>query len=228
MVRFLKFLVAIFLLPTLALLFAVVVKIIGGVLGHTATVIPFGVGIALYVILHYTVYDFSRPYVFIHEMTHAFAAWLCGYHVSKISVKKNSGFVKMDQTNTFVVLSPYFIAGYVWILAAVYAVASLFADVTPYRMYFLGLLGFFMAFHFVQTFHTLWEADQPDLKLAGGKVFSLVTIVLVNLIVLAVTLKILFPQEVSLGRDLMEVLKGTLTVWRIIVNYIMEAFINTL
>lgn len=228
MVRFLKFLLAVFLLPTLALLVAVVFKIVWSVLGQTQTVIPFAVGAGLYIVLHYTVYNFSRFYVFIHEMTHAFAAWLCGYHVSKISVKKDSGFVKMDKTNTFVVLAPYFVAGYVWLGALVYGVASLCTDVTPYRVWFLGYLGFFMAFHFVQTFHTLWEADQPDLKLAGGKVFSLVTIVLVNLAVLAVSLKILFPQEVPLGAYLLDTVKGTLTVWRIIVNYIVEVFINTL
>ena len=84
-----------------------------------------------------------------------------------------------------------------------------------------------MAFHFVQTFHTLWEADQPDLKMAGGKFFSCVTIVLVNMLVLALVLKILFPQDVFLGRAASQVVYQTATTARIIVNYILGKFRQT-
>ena len=228
MIKFLKFLIAFLLLPSIAWAVAEGVRIFGPVLGHYQIAWPFFVGMVLYPVLHYTVYDFSRPYVFIHEMTHALCAWMCGYKVTKISVKKNDGYVKMNKTNTFVVLAPYFIPGYLLITALLYVIASGATDVTVFRPYVLGLIGFFLSFHFVQTFHTLWEADQPDLELAGGKMFSLVSIVLANLFILAIVLKVLYPQEVHLRAALVNVAKGTLTTWRIIVDYIVEWFINTL
>lgn len=227
MIKFLKFLLAIVLLPTVVLAAAETFYLFLPLVGNWKTFLPFLIGIVLYVVLHYRVYNFSRPYVFIHEITHAVAAWLCGYRVSKISVKKDNGFVKMDKTNTFVVLAPYFIPGYVVLTILLYILISLFVSLEPYNNYVLGLIGFLMAFHFIQTFHTLWEADQPDLQLAGGKVFSLVAIVLANLFILACVLKILFPAEVQLLLAGKNVVKGTVTVWRIIVNYIVEHISNS-
>lgn len=228
MARFLKFLIAFLLLPSLIWAMAELVRIFKPVLGHWQTAWPFFAGVVLYPVLHYTLYDFSRPYVFVHEMTHALCAWLCGYKVTKISIKKNDGYVKMNKTNTFVVLAPYFIPGYLLATALVYGIIGLSTDASPYRPYALGLTGFFLSFHFVQTFHTLWEAEQPDLELAGGKVFSLVTIVLVNLVILSCVLKVLYPQEVHLRTALVNVAKGTLATWRIIVDYIVEWLINIL
>jgi len=228
MIKFLKFLIAVLLLPSLGVAVAQGVRIFVPVLGHWQTAWPFFAGLVFYPILHYTVYDFSRPYVFVHEMTHAVCAWLCGYRVTKISVKKNEGYVKMNKTNTFVVLAPYFIPGYLLLTAGIYIVSGWATDVTAFRPYVLGLVGFFLSFHFVQTFHTLWQADQPDLELAGGKVFSLVAIVLANLIILSLVLKGLYPQEVHLRAAFLNVIKGTLTVWRIIVDYIVEWIINVL
>ena len=227
MIKFLKFLLAIVLLPTVVLAAAETFYLFLPLVGNWKTFLPFLIGIVLYVVLHYRVYNFSRPYVFIHEITHAVAAWLCGYRVSQISVKKDNGFVKMYKTNTFVVLAPYFIPGYVVLTILLYILISLFVSLEPYNNYVLGLIGFLMAFHFVQTFHTLWEADQPDLQLAGGKVFSLVAIVLANLFILACVLKILFPAEVQLLLAGKNVVKGTVTVWRIIVNYIVEHISNS-
>lgn len=228
MVRFFKFILALLLLPTLVLTGAELVGLFKAILGQWKNISLFCSGAAAYCIIHFAWYDFSRFYVFGHEMTHALAAFLCGYRVHKISVKKDNGFVKMDKTNVFVVLAPYFVPFYTLVFAFWYMMGGLFVDLAPYGAYMLFAVGFLTAFHLVQTFKTLWEADQPDLKLAGGKIFSLVTIILVNLIVLACVLKILFPQEVHLMQAALHVLKGSLNVWRIIVNYIVEQIINTL
>ena len=226
MARLIKFLVAVLLLPTLLLASVELLHLFLAVLGQWKTAAFFFGGALLYAIIHYALYDFSRIYVFGHEMTHAIAALLCGYKVHKISVKKDNGFVKMDQTNTFVVLAPYFVPFYTLVFAGIYGVTACFIDLAPYSAYLLALVGFLTAFHLVQTFQTLWEADQPDLKLAGGKIFSLVTIILVNMLVLACVLKILFPQAIDLTAAGLHVLRGTLNIWRIIVNYIVERIIN--
>ncbi len=222
MVKLLKFLLAIILFPITLLVIVEDGRILLGVVEHLSAAISFLLGAVVYASIHYRYYNFSRMYVFMHEMTHAVAAILCGIRIQDISIGKESGYVKMQRTNTFVVLAPYFVPGYVILIAMLYLLLSFFIDLTPYRQIVLFFVGFFMAFHFIQTFHTLWEADQPDLKLAGGKVFSFVSIVLANMLVLAVVLKILFPQAVDLYGAIQEVAHQTGTGARIIVNYILE------
>ncbi len=226
MVRLLKLLIALLLLPTAVLTFAQTVRILLAVLGQLSAAVSFVAGLVVYSGIHYGYYNFSRPYVFAHEITHALAALLCGCRIKDVSIGQDSGYVKMDRCNAFVVLAPYFVPAYVIAAALVYVIADLFVDVSPYRQVFLFVIGFFMAFHFIQTFKTLFEADQPDLKLAGGKVFSVVMITLANLVVLAVVLKALFPETVSLLEAGKNVLAGTVNIWRIIVNYIVEKAIN--
>ena len=226
MVRLLKLLIALLLLPTAVLTFAQTVRILLAVLGQLSAAVSFIAGLVVYSGFHYGYYNFSRPYVFAHEITHALAALLCGCRIKDVSIGQDSGYVKMDRCNAFVVLAPYFVPAYVIAAALVYVIADLFVDVSPYRQVFLFVIGFFMAFHFIQTFKTLFEADQPDLKLAGGKVFSVVMITLANLVVLAVVLKALFPETVSLLEAGKNVLAGTVNIWRIIVNYIVEKAIN--
>ena len=222
MIRLVKFLLGLVLLPITAVIIWEDLRILAGVLEHFTAAVSFIAGAAVYAFIHYKWYNFSRPYVFIHEMTHALAAFLCGIRIKKVSVGQESGYVKMSRTNTFVVLAPYFVPGYVILLALLYILLSFWWDLTPYRQLMLFLVGFLMAFHFIQTFHTLWEADQPDLTIAGGKFFSCVTIVLANTLVLAVVLKILFPQEVYLWQAVKQVAIQIYTGGKIIVNYIME------
>lgn len=227
MARFIKFLIAVLLLPTLLLAGVELLHLFIQVLGQWEAAALFFGGALLYGIIHYSWYNFSRIYVFGHEMTHALAALLCGYKVHKISVKKDNGFVKMDKTNTFVVLAPYFVPFYTLVFAGIYIVVGLFTNLSAYANLMLFAVGFLTSFHLIQTFQTLWEADQPDLKLAGGKIFSLVTIGLVNLLVLALVLKILFPQVVHLKTAGLHVWQGTVNLWRIVVNYIVEQVFNT-
>lgn len=224
--RLLKLLVALILLPTAVLTFAETVRILLAVFGQLSAAVSFVAGIIIYSAIHYGYYDFSRPYVFAHEMTHALAALMCGCRIKDVSVGKDSGYVKMDSCNAFVVLAPYFVPIYVIAAAFVYMIAELFVEVAPYRQGFLFVIGFLTAFHFIQTFKTLFEAEQPDLKLAGGKIFSVVMITLANLVVLALVLKALFPETVLLVQAGKNVVLGTVNVWRIIVNYIMEKAIN--
>ena len=224
MLRILKFLLAIVLLP---FTFWVALEdglILLGVVEHLGAAISFLLGAAIYAAIHYKYYNFSRPYVLVHEITHAVAAILCCIRIKDVNVGQDSGYVKMSRTNTFVVLAPYFVPGYVVLIALIYLFLGCWVDLTPYRQVFLFAVGFFMAFHFIQTFHTLWEADQPDLKLAGGKFFSCVTSILVNLVVLAIVLKILFPQEVFLLESVRRVAAQAAKCGQIIVHYILGLF----
>lgn len=222
MSKFWKFLLALILLPITCVVVWQEIRLLLGVLEHCSAAISFVAGIVVYSIIHYKWYNFSRPYVFMHELTHAIVAILCGARIKDVHIGKESGYVKMSHTNTFIALAPYFVPGYVVCVAMLYLIISFFADVTPYQQVVLFLVGFFMAFHFIQTFHTLWEADQPDLELAGGKFFSCVTIVLANMLVLAVVLKILFPADVALLEAFRQVVRHVSKGGQIIVNYMKE------
>ena len=222
MSKFWKFLLALILFPITCLVVWQDVRILLGVLGHLSAAISFVLGAVVYSVIHYKWYNFSRMYVFMHEITHAVVALLCGVRIKNVHVGKESGYVKMNRTNTFIALAPYFVPGYVVCVALLYILLSFFMDLSPYRQVVLFLVGFFMAFHFIQTFHTLWETDQPDLELAGGRFFSCVSIVLANMLVLAGVLKILFPQDVQLLIAVKELMQQISTGGKIIVNYILE------
>ena len=218
--RFLKFLLAVCLLPTVFFTLVETSRLFIQVMSQWRLMLLFLGGGGAYALIHFGCYNFSRWYVLGHEVTHAVAALLCGSRVQDISVREESGYVKMDRANAWIVLAPYIVPGYVILTFLCYLVLDLCVDVSPYRPFFIFTVGFFTAFHWIQTVKTLLEADQPDLKLAGGKVFSYIIIGLVNLLVLAVVLKGLFPQTVSLALAAERIVAGSLNVWRIIVNYI--------
>lgn len=227
MKKFLKFLIAILLLPTAFFCVAEALGALWNVLKDFQTAVEFLAGAAVYGAIHFCGYHFDKMYVWGHETTHAALAMLFGFRVHSMEVNKDSGYVKMDGTNAAVVLAPYILPLYAVLAGLVYVGASLFTDVTPYRPAFVFLIGFFMAFHFVQTFKTLWETEQPDLKLAGGAVFSVVVIILCNAAVLALVLKCLFPDKVLLGQMLRGAAVSTYNVWKIVINYIVEQMLSS-
>lgn len=217
-----KLLAALLLLPTV---FWVGVETLGAfwrVLQDFQVAVGLVAGAALYCVIHYGGYRFERLYVWGHEATHAVAAMLFGFRVHSMTVHKDSGHVKMDQCNAAVALAPYIVPVYVMLTGLVYGGLSLFQPVEPYRPAFVFVIGFFMAFHFVQTFHTLWEADQPDLHVAGGRIFSSVMIVLGNALLLVGVLWCLFPQKVHVADMGRAVAWHTYTSWKFGLAYMWE------
>ncbi len=212
--KWIKLLIAIMLLPTVFWVGLETVGVFVNILQDFQVAVGLLAGAALYCVIHFGGYKFERMYVWAHETTHAVAAMLCGYRVHSITVNKDNGSVKMDRYNTVVVLAPYFVPFYAILTGLLYLAIDLFVDASPYRAAFVFTVGFFMAFHFVQTFQTLWEVDQPDLHLAGGRIFSSVMIILCNALVLVLVLKLLFPQRVHLLEMAQAIGAGTWKVWQ--------------
>ncbi|MDD2806840.1 MAG: hypothetical protein PHV33_14915, partial [Elusimicrobiales bacterium] len=73
-----------------------------------------------------------------------------------------------------------------------------FADVRPYRPWFLAAAGFTLAFHLLHTADILSGPVQSDLKKAGGPVFSIPLLLLLNCLALAAAIKMLFPGLLSM------------------------------
>lgn len=135
----------------------------------------------------------KRLYVAAHELTHALAAVFSGVRVRKISVKRQSGYVLLDSTNSFISLAPYFIPLYTLVVAAAYWLAGRFWPVAHLRPWFLAAAGFTLTFHILHTADVLTGPVQSDLKKAGGPVFSLPLLLLLNCLGLAAAVKLLFP-----------------------------------
>ena len=224
MKNFLKFLLAVFLLPFVFWITVETVLACWNVFRNFQNAVEFLAGIGVYCVIHWKLYRFERMYVFGHEITHAVVAMLFGFRVHDMHVGKNGGHVKMDRSNSVVALAPYCIAFYVLLVGLIYVAMSLFYPVEKARIVFVFLTGFFMAFHFVQTIQTLWETKQPDLKMAGGTVFSIIMILLSNALMLTLVLKCLFPEDVNLLKMARESINGTYHLWQFVINYIISLF----
>lgn len=214
--------VAVLLLPTVFFVLAETFGACWSVLKDFQTAVGFLAGGALYGVIHFAGFHFDRMYVWGHETTHAVAAMLFGFRVHSMTVNKDSGHVKMDRCNAAVVLAPYVVPLYALMAGLGYLALELCIDAVPYRPVFVFVAGFLMTFHYVQTVKTLWETQQPDLRLAGGRIFSVVMIVLCNAVVLTLVLKTLFPERVALGAMARAIAVSTYNTWKIVINYIME------
>jgi hypothetical protein len=139
-----------------------------------------------------------RLYVTAHELTHALAALATGTKIHRISVRRNSGYVLLDSTNAFISLAPYFVPFYTLAVSAAYWTAGRAWDLAPYRAWFLAAAGFTLAFHLLHTADILAGPVQSDLRKAGGPIFSLPLLLLLNCLGLAAALKLLFPELLSL------------------------------
>lgn len=214
--------VAVLLLPTVFFVLAETFGACWSVLKDFQTAVGFLAGGALYGVIHFAGFHFDRMYVWGHETTHAVSAMLFGFRVHSMTVNKDSGHVKMDRCNAAVVLAPYVVPLYALMAGLGYLALELCIDAAPYRPVFVFVAGFLMTFHYVQTVKTLWETQQPDLRLAGGRIFSVVMIVLCNAVVLTLVLKTLFPERVALGAMARAIAVSTYNTWKIVINYIME------
>lgn len=171
--------------------------ILAPALGRFSVTLPLLCGALACLLFHWAGRG-KRLYVTAHELTHALAAVFSGVRIRKISVKKNSGYVLLDSTNAFISLAPYVIPLYTLAVASAYWLAGRYWDAAPLRPWFLAAAGFTLAFHLLHTADVLAGPVQSDLRKAGGPVFSLPLLLLLNCLGLAAALKMLFPGLLSL------------------------------
>jgi len=180
--KWLKFLIAIALLPVCAgaaMALWHVLRVTGG--ADTAW-IPFLGGVACWCVIFFLL---PRPmwiYVFGHELTHALWTWAFGGSVKRMKVSSSGGHVVINKTNFLITLAPYFFPLYAVMVIAGFALGNLIWDWRPFLIYFDLLLGAAYAFHVTLTFHTL-QTRQTDIT-SQGYLFSAVVIFLGNVAVL--------------------------------------------
>ncbi|MEY2564593.1 MAG: hypothetical protein QOH88_2786 [Verrucomicrobiota bacterium] len=205
--RWVKFVVAIFLLPLCAVLTQTFFTVFA-----RATVTQrlwageefwfFSLGTVLWLIAFFGLPRPMLVYVFGHELTHAFWVLLMGGRVSRFKVARHGGHIVTDRNNFWIALAPYFFPLYSLIIIGAYGALSLFFNVRPYGRVLYALIGATWTFHF--TF-TCWMIPKKQTDLTDhGTFFSLVVIYLMNLVVLSVMLVLASAQITfaDLGADL--------------------------
>jgi hypothetical protein len=204
--RWVKFVVAIFLLPLCAVLTQTFFTVFA-----RATVTQhlwaaeefwfFSLGAVLWLIAFFGLPRPMLVYVFGHELTHALWVVLMGGRVTRFKVGREGGHIVTDRNNFWIALTPYFFPLYSLLIIAGYGIAGLFFKVQPYGRLLYALIGATWTFHF--TF-TCWMIPKKQTDLTDhGTFFSLVVIYLMNLALLSVMLVLASPQIAfaDLGRE---------------------------
>jgi hypothetical protein len=221
--RPLKFIIGFLLLPTALFIFLGFADILWALVKSWQITLWFLLGMVLYLLLHRFVYGFGRLYVLAHEATHAAAALFCGHRVESMAVNEDSGNVKVSGVNTFILLAPYVLPLFAFATVFAYYVISLF-DAAVDRRIFVFLFGFFTAHHFIHTYKALTDAEQSDIKMAGGNLFSFVIIASLNLCVMLLLLEMFFPGVVPAWSIIKKVFVNTRDFWVFAGKFIIRVF----
>jgi hypothetical protein len=176
--KWIKFFIAVLLLPVCAGMAMALGAILRACGGADTTWIPFLAGVACWCVIFYLLPKPMWIYVFGHELTHALWVWLFGGRVKKLKVTSGGGHVIITKTNFLIALAPYFFPLYAVILIAVFAAGHLIWGWERFFAFFDLLLGMAYAFHVSLTFHAL-QTQQSDIT-SQGYLFSGIVIFLGN------------------------------------------------
>lgn len=233
MANFLRFLVALALLPTCwafvrAFVDALRSLVVDHGVGFSAETIAFLGGMVSFGLAWTLLSHPVRAYVFAHELTHALWGLAFGAIPSRLRVGRKGGSVQLSKSNMLITLAPYFFPFYAFVVILAAVVTYALAHRLPCLPLWMFLIGFTWSFHLLFTLETLSER-QSDITLYG-RVFSWVFIFLANvalvLAFLAATTELSFSQlwailrdrlisvHVGLGRSAAAVWRWTLDAFR--------------
>jgi len=163
-------------------------KALGMVFGKsgdaTTTWVPLISGAACWLSIYMLLPRPMWVYVFGHELTHAFWAWLFGAEVKKFKASSKGGHVVITKTNFIIALAPYFFPIYAVLVVGVFLAGHLIWNWKCFLVWFHLLVGAAYAFHVTLTAHVL-QTRQSDIT-SQGYLFSAVIIFLGNVSVLLV------------------------------------------
>ncbi|WP_428897896.1 hypothetical protein Dip518_000083 [Parelusimicrobium proximum] len=227
--KIIKIIIAVFLLPAVYFTVKECAVASARITLDVRIAAVFIAGGVFYILQHFFMYNFSRFYVAAHEFTHALAAMFFGFKVHSVKIKKNSGHVKLSDYNTAVLLAPYILPLYFVICAIIcFILYKNGLNTALYKNTYAFVLGFLWFMHIIHTVKTISETEQPDLKMAGGAIFSVIIILFANVLILLVFLGILFPEYLPVWSILKNIVSDTVIVWKKVLNYILESIIKIL
>jgi hypothetical protein len=180
--KWIKFIIALLLLPICAGALRALWLVLRAGYGADTVWMPLLGGAACWIVIFLMLPKPMWIYVFGHELTHAIWTWLFGGQVKKMKVTSKGGHVLISKTNFLIALAPYFFPLYAFIVIGGFALGDFIWHWHGYQVWFHLLLGAAYAFHLTLTFHVL-QTQQSDIT-SQGYLFSAVVIFLGNAIVL--------------------------------------------
>ncbi len=184
MVRFLKMLAGLALLPGCWAVSAAVYTLYGtsvdtgSAAGWEAWALP--IGFAAWVATYFLLPRPVRAYVLGHELTHALWALMMGARIGRMKIGRTGGHVMLSKSNFLITLAPYFFPFYTFLVIAAYYLAGLWIDVEGSRAWWLVAVGATWSFHITFTLGMLAQ-HQPDVK-EHGRIFSYTVIYIANVL----------------------------------------------
>ena len=213
-----RFFISVLFLPAVIVLVYDFCKLFFSFAGETdINIVPFWLGIIVYILFQIIFFKPMETYVFGHEFTHAIVGIISGAKIKKFKVSRNGGSVSLTKDNVFITLSPYFVPLYTLaIIIIYYCLLGWFFDISKLRSYFLFFSGISLAFHYALTFYAL-RIGQEDMRVYG-KFFSFFFVSFVNIVVLILVLTLIFPEVIdirnffsSVSADIMYIYKYIFT-----------------
>ena len=178
MLKWLKFFLAILLLPVCAATAQTLWRVLVAGSGADLVWVPMLGGAACWIIVFLLLPKPMLIYVFGHEFTHALWTWLFGGEVKKMKVTAKGGHVLISKTNFLIVLAPYFFPLYALLVVGAFGLGNWIWGWHHYAVWFHLALGAAYAFHVTLTVHVL-QSEQSDIT-SQGYLFSAVMIFLGN------------------------------------------------
>ena len=222
MLRFLKFMIGLMLLPACVAATRAALKLslaLQPLTGFNAAAWGFVIGFTFWVLLYLALPTPLRTYILAHELTHALWGLAMGARVKRVKVSSAGGSVTLTKTNVLITLAPYFFPLYTIVIVIVYLTCGSFFDLHTYQPLWLGLMGLTWAFHLTFTVHALRQ-HQPDIA-EHGRIFSWTLIYLVNMLTLGLWIIVITaPTLVDFGHLLWRELRWVLETYAALLDVI--------
>ncbi len=194
--KFLKFFIAIALIPACLGITIATYKIFFSQMPILREQLWFFIGFSAYVIVYSILQNPIKTYVFGHELTHAIWTWMFRGKVMGFNAGASGGSVTVSKSNVFISLAPYFFPVYTVLAIVAYLIAKTFWKVEPYFEVYRFVLGFTWAFHLILTAYVMIKG-QEDVR-ENGAVFSAIFIYFANFLFLGL-LGVYLSEHVTLG-----------------------------
>ncbi len=200
MLKFLKFLIALVLVPFVGAEVWTAIDLARAAVPagpwYEGWVIALGAGFFTWLVIFFFLPRTMWLYVLGHEFTHAIAAMIAGGKVSAFHVSAKGGHVITDRVNWWITLSPYFVPIYALIWMALWLTVDFYHPLRAWQPILYFGIGVFWCFHLTFTI-SMMHLRQTDLT-SQGYIFSAVVIALVNLLALLVFFALL-AHELTLA-----------------------------
>src|ERR1700677_1264994 len=174
MLKFLKLLIALALMPVVAAEIWTLIDLARAAVPagqwREAWFFAFGAGFVTWLVIYFFLPRTMWLYVLGHEFTHAVAAMIAGGKVSAFHVSAKGGHVITDRVNWWITLAPYFVPIYALIWMALWVTVDFYHPLTAWRPILYFGIGIFWCFHLTFT-ASMMHLRQTDLS-SQGYIFS--------------------------------------------------------